>query len=151
MLDATVRMRIRDPQGDVTEPLATPVAGQPGRYAMEVPSRGRGVYQVTATATAGRDAVELGRAGLSVLVGGADLELTDPRRHDAVLQRLADATGGRFLLADDLDTLAATLGDAVADAAPTTEYDLWHTVWAFVLVLGVVSTEWVLRRQWGLR
>ncbi|MEE2964389.1 MAG: glutamine amidotransferase [Acidobacteriota bacterium] len=149
VLDATVRMRIRDPQGDVTEPLATPVAGQPGRYAMEVPSRGRGVYQVTATA--GRDAVELGRAGLSVLVGGADLELTDPRRHDAVLQRLADATGGRFLLADDLDTLAATLGDAVADAAPTTEYDLWHTVWAFVLVLGVVSTEWVLRRQWGLR
>jgi uncharacterized membrane protein len=149
VLDATVRMRIRDPQGDVTEPLATPVAGQPGRYAVEVPSRGRGVYQVTATA--GRDAVELGRAGLSVLVGGTDLELTDPRRHDAVLQRLADATGGRFFLADDVDTLAATLGAAVADATPTTEYDLWHTVWAFVLVLGVVSTEWVLRRQWGLR
>jgi len=149
VLDATVRMRIRDPQGDVTEPLVTPVAGQPGRYAVEVPSRGRGVYQVTATA--GRDAVELGRAGLSVLVGGADLELTDPRRHDAVLQRLADASGGRFLLADDIDTLAATLGAAVADAAPTTKHDLWHTVWAFVLVLGVVSTEWVLRRQWGLR
>ena len=45
----------------------------------------------------------------------------------------------------------AAVPHAVADAAPTTEHDLWHTVSAFALVLGVVSTEWVLRRQWGLR
>ena len=147
--DAAVRVQIRDPEGAVTASSASPAAGQPGRYLVEVPGRGAGVYQITATAD--QDGVELGRADTAVLVGGADFELTDPRRHDAVLQRVAAASGGRFFLADDADGLVDMLRGVAIEAGSPIEHDLWHTAWAFVLVVGVVSTEWVLRRQWGLR
>ena len=133
----------------MTESSATPVADDTGRYAVEVAGRGAGVYQVTAIAD--QDGVELGRAEMSVLVGGADIELTDPRRHDAVLQRIADASGGRFLLTEDIDTLSGVLRGAVLESGPPIVYELWHSVWSFLLVAGVVSAEWALRRQWGLR
>ena len=147
--DAAVRVEIRGPDGTATVSSASPVTGQPGRYRVEVPSRGGGVHQITATAS--QDAVELGRAEAPLLVGGVDVELTDPRRDDAVLRRLADASGGRFFLADETDGLIATLGDATMAAGAPIEHDLWSTAWAFLLVSGVVSVEWILRRQWGLR
>ena len=108
----------------------------------------RGVYRVTAVAE--RRASELGRADAAVLVGGADLELTDPRRQDAVLRRVAEASNGRFLDAARIDELVDALR-ANAVLAPPTVHDLWNTLWAFLLVVGVLSGEWGLRRQWGLR
>lgn len=146
---AAVRLRIRDPQGTVTESSAVPVPGEPGRYTVEVAGRGGGVYQVAAIADQG--GVELGRAEMAVLTGGADIELTDPRRHDAVLQRIADTSGGQFLLPDDIDTLTEVLREAVLEPGPPVAHDLWHTVWSFLLVAGLVSVEWGLRRRWGLR
>ncbi len=99
---------------------------------------------------ADREADELGRAAVSVLVGGADLELTDPRRQDPVLRRVAEASGGRLLEAARIDELAGALR-ANAVLAPPTVHDLWDTVWGFLAVVGVLSGEWGLRRQWGLR
>jgi hypothetical protein len=29
--------------------------------------------------------------------------------------------------------------------------ELWHNVWIFIAVMLLLSTEWVLRRRWGLR
>lgn len=150
--DAAVRVQVRDPGGAVTTSAAAAAPGQPGQYLLEVPSRGAGVYHVTAMAE--QDAIELGRADTPVLVGGADFELTDPRRQDAVLQRVAAASGGQFFLADDaddIDGLVDLLRGVAIEAGAPIEHDLWNTVWAFVLVVGVVSSEWVLRRQWGLR
>ena len=149
VLDATVRVRVTDPNGAAREASATPVAGETGRYVAEVEPARRGVYQVAVFAE--RGASELGRAAAAVLVGGADLELTDPRRQDAVLQRLADTSGGRFLDADGIDELAVILRGHAARLAPPSVHDLWDTLWGFLLVVGVLSVEWGLRRQWGLR
>ena len=148
VIDAAVRVRVTDPNGDTREVAATLVAGQTGRYAAEVEPTLRGVYQVTALVD--RGAGEPGRADMAVLVGGADQELMDPRRQDPVLRRVAEASGGRFLDADRLDDLAGALR-ANAEPAPPTVRDLWNTVWGFLLVVGVLTGEWALRRQRGLR
>ena len=148
VIDAAVRVRVTDPNGDTREVSATLVAGEIGRYVAEVEPTRRGVYQVTAFADHG--AGELGRADVAVLVGGADLELTDPRRQDAVLRRVAEASGGRLLDATQIDELVGALRATVA-LAPPTEHDLWDTLWGFLAVVGVLSGEWGLRRQWGLR
>ena len=29
--------------------------------------------------------------------------------------------------------------------------DAWHAPWVFLLIVAVVSVEWALRRQWGLK
>ena len=152
VLDAAVRVRVTDPNGDAREMSATPVVGESGRYAAEVAPSRRGVHQVSALVDRGSNA--LGRAEVAVLVGGADLELTDPRRQDAVLQRVAAASGGRLLdLGDDedIEDLAALLrARAVGEAAPIV-HEMLDSLWGFLLVVGVLSVEWGLRRRWGLR
>ena len=148
VFDAAVRVRVTDPNGDTREVSAILVAGQTGRYVAEVDPIWRGVYQVTAFAD--RGAVELGRDDAAVLVGGADLELTDPRRQDSVLRRVAEASRGRFLEAARIDELVGALR-ANATQAPPTVHDLWDALWGFLVVVGVLSAEWGLRRQWGLR
>ena len=148
VIDAAVRVRVTDPNGDTREVSATLVAGEAGRYVAEVEPTRRGVYQVTAFAD--RGVGDIGRADLAVLVGGAELELTDPRRQDAVLRRVAEASGGRFLDAARVDELGGALR-ANAALAPPTVHDLWDTVWGFLVVVGVLSGEWGLRRRWGLR
>ena len=148
VIDAAVCVRVTDPNGDTREVSATLVAGEAGRYVAEVEPTRRGVYQVTAFAD--RGAGGIGRADLAVLVGGADLELTDPRRQDGVLRRVAEASGGRFLDAARIDELVGALR-ANAALAPPTVHDLWDTVWGFLVVVGVLSGEWGLRRRWGLR
>ena len=148
VIDAVVRVRVTDPGGGTREVSATLVAGETGRYVAEVEPTRRGVYQVTAFAD--RSTGELGRADVAVLVGGADLELTDPRRQDPVLRRVAEASGGRFLDAARIDELVGALR-ANAALAPPTVHDLWHTLWGFLVVVGLLSGEWGLRRQWGLR
>ena len=147
--DAAVRVRVTDPGDATREVSATLVAGETGRYVVELEPARRGVYQVAARAD--RGGRELGRADAAVLVGGADLELTDPRRQDAVLRRLAAASGGRFLDADGIDALGGLLRAGAAGPAPATVRDLWDTVWGFALVVGLLSAEWGLRRRWGLR
>ena len=146
--DADVRVQVDGPRGGRRDLRAVPVVGEPGRYVVDIPAQARGVYTLTATAVTG-DGVPR-RAEASALVGGADLELTDPRRQDPLLQRLADNSGGRFREASEVEYLVADLRTDGATAPPVAR-DLWHTVWAFALIVTVVSTEWVLRRRWGLR
>jgi hypothetical protein len=148
VIDADVRVRVTDPHGDTREVSATLVAGGTGRYVAEVEPTRRGVYRVTAVAD--RGAGELGRAVTAVLVGGTDLELADPRRQDAVLRRVAEASGGRLLDVARIDELVGALR-AKAALGPPTVHDLWDTLWGFLVVVGVLCGEWGLRRQWGLR
>ncbi len=148
VIDAAVRVRVTDLSGETREVSATLVAGETGRYVAELEPTQRGVYRVTAVADRGGD--ELGRTDLAVLVGGADLELTDPRRQDSVLRRVAEASGGRFLDAARIDELVGLLRTN-AVLPPPRMHDLWDNLWGFLLVVGVLSGEWGLRRQWGLR
>jgi uncharacterized membrane protein len=149
VLDAAVRVRVTGPNGDAREVLATLLAGETGRYVAEVEPVRRGVHRITAFADRGSG--ELGRADAVALVGGADLELTDPHRQDAVLQRVADTAGGRVLDEDGIGDLAGILRAHAGRQAPPTAHDLMDGLWSFLLVVGVLSAEWGLRRRWGLR
>jgi hypothetical protein len=108
-----------------------------------------GVYRVTAEATRGGAA--LGAATGSLLVGGADFEMTDPRLNAPLLQRVALASGGRVMTDTDLPALAASLQSRVPAAALAATRDLWNTGWSFAAIVLLLAAEWILRRQWGLR
>ena len=86
-----------------------------------------------------------------MLVGGADLEMTDPRLNRALLERLATRSGGRLLTDNQVTELPDLLKGAVPDAAMVVRRDLWHTGWSFAAILVLLGAEWILRRAWGLR
>ena len=97
-------------------------------------------------------AQSLGRTSVQVLAGGTDPEFVDPRRNDAVLRRLGEATGGALLEASALDGLPDRIRKAAASpTARLVERDVWHNGWSFVIICALLGLEWALRRRWGLR
>ena len=80
----------------------------------------------------------------------ADLWGVTGGQTDEALARLAGKTGG-LVAQDALAELPDRLRASSADPALSVRHDLWHNVWMFALLVLLPSTEWVLRRQWGMR
>ncbi len=113
---------------------------------IDLPAR-PGAYRIEAR-LGGRDAA-IADEWLVVEAGGD--ELADARGDPALLEALAEATGGTFFAdpedAPSLESLTTTrrrsLG--VRQSAPLAAW------WAFAVVVGGFVTEWMLRRRWGRR
>jgi hypothetical protein len=147
--DATVDIRVTAPDGHVDALRAEAVPSQPGRFRATARVPRAGVYRVTADARRGR--ATLGSAAGSVLAGGVDPEMTDPRLNEDTLSRVARASGGQVLSAGDEATLVDRLRTGVPAAAQAVRRDLWHTGWSFAIIALLLAAEWLLRRTWGLR
>ena len=149
--DATVDVRVTTADGRLEQVRATadPEAPTSGRYIARFKAGDSGVYRVVADAK--RERAPLGSASASLLVGGADLEMTDPRLNTAVLQRLAGASGGRVVSEADVAEVVSALETNVPAAALSVRRDLWHNGWSFAAIMLLLAGEWVLRRRWGLR
>ena len=146
--NAEVAILLTAPNGEKRQlpaPLSSPVDG---RYSVATRFDQPGVYRVDATAT--RSGERLGIASRPVLVGGVDLEMTQPRLNDAVLRRLAAESNGHYLSADDADQLPALLRESRAEAGTPEIRDLWHNGWSLLLIVGLLAAEWVARRRVGL-
>jgi hypothetical protein len=108
-----------------------------------------GVYRINAIAQRGE--AQIVAANRWILIGGADLEMADPRLNDEVLRRIATASGGTYLAADDVGDLSSLIATAAAEPEGPRLEELWHNSWIFVGLMLLLAAEWVLRRRWGLR
>ncbi len=148
--DAAVDVRVSAPDGRMEQLRAAAVRGaSDGTFETAYRPADPGVYRVTAVVRRGDSA--FGSATASMLVGGADFEMTDPRLNTQLLQRIAIASGGRMVAADDISTLADSLRARLPAAALAASRDLWNTSWSFLGIVTLLSAEWLLRRRWGLR
>jgi uncharacterized membrane protein len=148
--DASVDVRVSAPDGRMEQLRAAAVRGaSDGAFETTFRPADPGVYRVTAEVRRGGST--LGSATAAMLVGGADFEMTDPRLNTQLLQRIAIASGGRVVSADDVPALAETLRARLPAAALAASRDLWNTGWSFVAIVMLLSAEWILRRRWGLR
>jgi hypothetical protein len=146
---ASVRATIISPDGrEHTLPVRR-VADSAGRFTAAFVPDQPGAYHVRAEATRGQQ--WLGRSDRWMLVGAADREFADPRLNEAWLRRVARATGGRYVRANDAGRVAMWLKEAARQRAEPERRDLWHEPRAIAFIILLLSVEWLLRRQWGLR
>ncbi len=153
--DALIDVRVTAPDGRIEQLRAT--AGRTderegedaGRYIARFRPEQPGVYNVSADARRGTAA--LGVASAALLVGGSDLEMTDPRLNVRVLQRIAASSGGKMIAAGEGAALVDALSAAVPAARLAVTHDLWHNGWSFAVLVLLLGAEWTLRRRWGLR
>jgi uncharacterized membrane protein len=146
--NAEVAVQITAPNGEkraVNAALSNP---QDGRYAVASRFDQAGVYRVEAIAS--RGSAKVGVASRPVLVGGVDLEMTQPRLNEAVLRRLSSETRGRYLPADRADELPSHLRESRVDAGTPEQRDLWHNGWSLLAIIALLGVEWVMRRRAGL-
>jgi hypothetical protein len=149
--DASVDIAITTPDGRLLalHSAPDPDASVQGRYVARFTPDQPGIYRVKADATAGT--TSLGSTSTSMLVGGADAEMADPRLNEAVLQRIAAASGGRMVPSDQIGSLVTALQAGVPSAALSVRRDLWHNAWSLVALIALLAGEWIVRRRWGLR
>jgi len=88
---------------------------------------------------------------VTMLVGGVDSEMVDPRLNEDILQRVARASGGAVIAAGDTQALLARLDAAAPASLLSRRRDLWHAGWSFALLAAFLAAEWLLRRASGLR
>lgn len=84
-----------------------------------------------------------------------DLERENPQRNDALLAELAERTGGYYYVglgaaitgSADAPAVAARLRDQTRTVTQIVRPDLlWDNQWLMLTVVGVLCTEWLLRR-----
>jgi uncharacterized membrane protein len=147
--DANVTVRVANPDGTSATQTATLIDPARGRFEARVSARAAGIYRAHIEAV--RKGTRLGIADVPWLVGGTDAELADPRLDAIGLRRLAEASGGAYLTPEHAVEAGRFLLARRAGRGPTEWRDAWHRGWIFMLIVALVSVEWTLRRQWGLK
>lgn len=109
----------------------------------------------------GRYRVELETAGVRELAGvpprdmtaefavaaAAEAETVELSADRGLLSRIASLTGGDVLEPTELDSLAARLGPAVKSRLDRRQIDLWNSWPWFLLIVALLTAEWLVRKK----
>ena len=147
--DALVDVRVTSPTGRIETVRADPLPAQRGQFHASMRATEPGVYRVSVEARQGQ--TSLGSSTGTLLVGGVDPEMTDPRLNEDALQRVARASGGAVLTPREIGRLADRLAKGAPSATMSQRRELWHAGWSFALLAALLAAEWLTRRAWGLR
>jgi hypothetical protein len=135
-LSATVEMV---PAGDVPGNfVADWTAEKSGAYLAEISAEGSGPLK-----DLGRDVVAFQRTD-----GVAENFHTEQNRE--MLEKLAADTGGRYWKPGELEKLASEISYSEAGISVRDTKELWNMPAVFLLLLGLVVADWLLRRKWGV-
>lgn len=147
-LEESGELRVRIVKRDtvVDEVAMTPLAA--GRYERTLPALPEGDYTLELVDPARPQQVTLWLP-LQVAQTVAP-ELAELSPDEALLRRLAEASGGRVLGLDEVGQLPALIDGVLARRPQTVQETLWDSPYLFALVLGCLSLEWALRKRLGL-
>ena len=147
--NATVTVRVTGPDGAPLDLTAEPAQGEAGRYEAAYVPRQPGAYRAQVTATA-PDGSEAGQVQTGWTSDPAAEEFHALRPNAELLTRLAEATGGQVVRADELPDFVAGLPTRRAQITEPYIRPVWHQPWVFALAILCLCAEWGLRRWRGL-
>jgi hypothetical protein len=134
----------KGPAGQVKLPLGAGSANPDEFTALFTPPDG-GRYEITARLSA--DGTLLANQSAEVLVQGSALELADPRANPKPLEAIAAATGGVYVDMPEAGSLVEKLPKKERRRVTLERREYWNSPLLFVVFLGAVTGEWVLRRR----
>lgn len=145
-----VKLNLKGPDGKSTDYYLSE-SGQ-GQYFLELSNLGEGTY--TYQAEGRTDNVLVGRDRGEFSIGRSNVEHFQLQADRGLMQQLALRTGGEFSYANQLEATAAAI-KALPSLKPVIEYqktrtgffDLW---WIMVLLLTLLSAEWIVRKLYSM-
>lgn len=142
----TVQLQLRDEQGKVTNYSYTT---SPGGSRYRIGGLKEGVYRFKATTTLNDKTEEVNG---QFLVKAQNIEAQNLTADFDLLRKLSNETGGKFYKIDQLTQLASDLERTKAASlihSEETFNQLINLKWVFFLLLGLIATEWFLRKYLG--
>lgn len=143
-----VEAHISGPQGAAAVIELTPDPKAPGVFGAEWNAEEPGSYRAEVVAKLGD--TEEGRDVLTFqrMDGVAENFHTEQNRE--LLEKLAAQTGGRYWRPQQLSRLASEIPYSEAGITVRETKDLWNMPAVFLVLLALRSSEWLLRRRWGV-
>lgn len=147
--NATLTLLVTEPDGQKVTGTASPDPAIVGQYVMDYWSRMDGGYrcEIEATGPDG-EAIDVALAGWTAQPSAAEFSRISPDR--AVLQKIADASGGELVEIDNLDSFVASLPTRKVPITESRIEPLWHRPWFVLFAIGCLCIEWGIRRWKGL-
>lgn len=128
---------------------AEPSLTDPGVFESTYVVRDSGGFRAEAVVTDESGAAAgTATTGWTTDLANAEFRSLVPNR--ALLETVADKTGGETVKPEDLSSFARKLPSKRAPITETWTRPLWHTPWMLLLALGCFVGEWGLRRWKGL-
>ncbi|HEX4577132.1 MAG TPA: hypothetical protein VH117_07250 [Edaphobacter sp.] len=149
--DAHVTAHIVGPAGANALLDLVPSQETPGLYQVEWTAEKPGAYLAEVTAeSAGKQPQELGRDVLTFQREDGSAENFHTEQNRALLEQLASQTGGRYWELSELKDLPSDISYSEAGISVRSAKELWSMPIVFLLLLGLLIAEWLLRRKWGV-
>jgi uncharacterized membrane protein len=144
---AAVSVAVDTGIGPATTIEMRPVAGERGVFAAVYDPPGSGVFRFEATAE--QDGTALGSARHAVRRESGVSEHFQFEQNRPLLERVANATGGRYFTLADVGALPEAVRFSDAGVVERQLLDLWNVPFAFLMLLLLKGGEWILRLLWG--
>lgn len=145
---AAVRGEIVAPNGERTELPFEWATDRDGEYKATLVPGENGVHEVRMTSVSGRDTL-VGEPAY-VRVAEPTAEYFGAQMRPAVLRQFAEETGGKYYPAADAQRVAEDIVYTSSGATVIERMDLWDMPALFLLLIALVSAEWLFRRRRGL-
>jgi uncharacterized membrane protein len=142
----------RNPKPETQNSLQLPAeasASEPGTYTATFVAHETGAYLVEATVTQA-DGKIAGHAAAGWTSDPAAEEFRSLKPNRALLQNLAQRTGGEVVALADLEKFVRKLPERRSPVMETWSYPLWHTPAVLLFALACFVAEWGLRRWKGM-
>ncbi len=94
-----------------------------------------------------RDGAAIGSDVAWLRAAPSDAEFFEAGMRAPLLRRIADETGGRFYTPADLAALPEDIRFTGAGTTVVEEHDLWDMPVVFLMLVGLVASEWLWRRR----
>lgn len=148
-LDAKVIAKIRGPSGRSIEVPLSLAAGSAGHYEGRFAPALAGGYEIVVETKLGELALESEK--LSIEVGRPYLEFENLDLNEKLLAEIANETGGRYVHITTAGSLIDQLDRSERKRQVRFETPLAVPLPLWIFFVGVLTTEWVLRRRFQLR
>jgi uncharacterized membrane protein len=146
--DARVDAQIKSPSGKMTTLPLVLDAAKDGAYSASFSPQEEGIYEISTEAF--RGSKSLGTNKSNFQVAESTEEFRSAAMNAALLQRLSAATGGRYYSPDNVRSLPSDISYIDKGASRIEDKDLWDMPFLFLVLIGLVSAEWILRKRKGL-
>jgi hypothetical protein len=146
--NARVAAEVKAPSGEVSPLAFVWDVEKDGVYSAAFKPREEGIHEIAAEAF--QNGRSLGTAKTHFRVAESTAEFHNAAMNRDLLKRLSARTGGRYYSPGDLRNLSEDISYVEKGPARLEEKDLWDMPFLFLLLAGLVSAEWALRKRKGL-
>jgi len=143
--DATVWLKITDSSGSVQDIQLEWAIEEDGIYTGTFIVEHDGIYKLEATSTT--PSREFGEASASFLVTESNAEYKNPGMDVTLLTKIAKESGGKFYSIKNTDRLEDDLAHITNEYSIKIEHDIWNIPLVLLILIGLFSLEWFIRRR----